>query len=134
MTFSTTPLPRWATSAASPASLAACVALSAFCFTFAVISSMLDAVCTNAAACCSVRCDRSVFPEIGFSGELGGLRRAVGVLLHVRRHLVHARRGLYQCGGLLLGALRQVGISRCNLVCRLVLVIKPGAHTRDSFH
>ncbi len=61
-TSSTTSLPRVATLAACPASCAACEALSALCRTCEVISSMLEAVCTSAAACCSVRCDRSVLP------------------------------------------------------------------------
>ncbi|MNT37064.1 hypothetical protein D3C72_1731820 [compost metagenome] len=48
---------------ASAASLLAWRALSALFFTVAVNSSILAAVSTTAAACCSVRDERSVFPS-----------------------------------------------------------------------
>ena len=41
--------------------------------------------------------------------RLIGLLGVFGVLLHGRRHLLHRGRGLFQAGGLLLGALRQIG-------------------------
>ena len=64
--FSTTSLttspPRAATLDASFASSDAVAALSAFCVTVLVSSSMLAAVCCNDAACSSVRLDRSRLP------------------------------------------------------------------------
>ncbi len=54
--------PRSVTLAASLASSVARLALSAVCFTMAVIWSMLEAVSPSEAACCSVRCDRSRLP------------------------------------------------------------------------
>ncbi len=44
------------------ASVLAWRALSAFCFTMEVSSSMLEAVSSSDEACCSVRCDRSALP------------------------------------------------------------------------
>ena len=59
----TTSLPRVATSEALAASVLACCAFSAFCFTVEVNSSMLDAVSSSEAACSSVREDKSTLPE-----------------------------------------------------------------------
>ena len=42
--------------------LASC-AMPAFCFTVEASSSMLAAVCSSDAACCSVRLERSALPE-----------------------------------------------------------------------
>ena len=61
-TCETTVPPRTATSEAVAASWFAWRALSAFCFTVAVSSSMLEAVSSRLEACSSVRCDRSVLP------------------------------------------------------------------------
>ncbi|KGR98564.1 methyl-accepting chemotaxis sensory transducer domain protein [Burkholderia sp. ABCPW 111] len=58
----TTSLPFSAISDALFASPLACRAFSAFCLTVAVSSSMLAAVSSSDAACCSVRCDRSWLP------------------------------------------------------------------------
>ena len=44
-------------------------------------------------------------------GELVGLARVVGVLLDGGGHLFHRRGGLFQRGGLLFRALRQVGVA-----------------------
>ncbi|KGS55997.1 hypothetical protein X949_4625 [Burkholderia pseudomallei MSHR5609] len=61
-TSPTTVAPFVAMSVALSAQFCASRALSAFCFTVAVNCSMLAAVCCSAAACSSVRCDRSVLP------------------------------------------------------------------------
>ncbi|MCY1226507.1 hypothetical protein D9M72_387380 [compost metagenome] len=61
-TRSTASLPRSARVAASVASPRASRALSAFWRTVLVSSSMLEAVSSSEAACCSVRCDRSALP------------------------------------------------------------------------
>ena len=45
----------------------------------------------------------------GFGGQLIGFAGVLGVLLHGGRDLLHRGGGLFQAGGLLLGALRQVG-------------------------
>ncbi len=58
----TTSPPLTAMSEALTASVLACRALSAFCFTMPVSCSMLDAVSSSDEACCSVRCDRSALP------------------------------------------------------------------------
>ncbi|MCY1294077.1 hypothetical protein D9M70_433590 [compost metagenome] len=58
----TTSPPRSAVSDALAASPLAWRALSAFWRTVPVSCSMLDAVCSSDAACCSVRCDRSLLP------------------------------------------------------------------------
>ncbi|MNW08033.1 hypothetical protein D3C71_2047440 [compost metagenome] len=58
----TTSPPRLAISEAFTASALACRALSAFWRTMPVSSSMLDAVCSSAEACSSVRWERSVLP------------------------------------------------------------------------
>jgi hypothetical protein len=42
------------------------------------------------------------------------LLRVVGVLPHGRGQLLHARRGFFERGGLLFGALRQIGIALGN--------------------
>ena len=61
-TLATTAPPRTATSDAEAASWLACCALSAFCFTVEVSSSIDDAVSPSELACCSVREDRSRLP------------------------------------------------------------------------
>ena len=61
-TWPTTALPFCATDEAFAASALPCCALSAFCFTVDVSSSMLDAVSCSEAACCSVRWLRSILP------------------------------------------------------------------------
>ncbi|CAJ2759683.1 Uncharacterised protein [Burkholderia pseudomallei] len=61
-TWPTTALPLFAISDALAASALACRALSALRRTVPVSSSMLDAVCSSAAACSSVREDRSMLP------------------------------------------------------------------------
>ncbi len=61
-TWPTTLPPRVATSEALTASELAWRALSAFCFTMLVSSSMLEAVSSSELACSSVRCDRSALP------------------------------------------------------------------------
>ncbi|MCY1447713.1 hypothetical protein D9M71_643440 [compost metagenome] len=58
----TTSRPSPAVLDASLASALACRALSAFCFTVAVNCSMLAAVSSSEAACCSVREERSALP------------------------------------------------------------------------
>ncbi|MNQ86082.1 hypothetical protein D3C85_1012660 [compost metagenome] len=62
-TCDTTAPPFTATSEAETASWFACSALSAFCFTVEVSSSIDAAVCSSELACCSVREDRSSLPE-----------------------------------------------------------------------
>jgi hypothetical protein len=52
----------------------------------------------------------------GRAGQLGRPARRVGVALHVCVHLFHRGRGLLQAGGLLLGALRQVGVAAGDLL------------------
>ncbi|BAK14147.1 hypothetical protein PAJ_p0280 (plasmid) [Pantoea ananatis AJ13355] len=54
--------PRPAFADASVASWLAWCAFSAFCLTVEVNSSILAAVCTTAADCCSVRDDKSILP------------------------------------------------------------------------
>ncbi len=61
-TLPTTSPPLTAMSDALTASVLAWRALSAFCFTMEVSSSMLEAVSSSDEACCSVRCDRSALP------------------------------------------------------------------------
>jgi hypothetical protein len=61
-TRSTTSLLRPAVSEALPASALASLAFSAFCRTAAVNSSILAAVSSCAAACCTVRAERSALP------------------------------------------------------------------------
>ncbi len=61
-TSATTSPPLTATSEADTASLLAWWAFSAFCLTVAVSCSIDDAVCSSAAACRSVRADRSMLP------------------------------------------------------------------------
>jgi len=61
-TSATTAPPRLAMPAASPASLLAWRALSAFCFTVDVSSSIDEAVSSSELACCSVRDDKSWLP------------------------------------------------------------------------
>ncbi len=58
----TTSPPLTAMSDALTASVLAWRALSAFCFTMLVSSSMLEAVSSSELACSSVRCDRSMLP------------------------------------------------------------------------
>jgi len=58
----TTSPPLTAMSDALPASWLAWRALSAFCFTMLVSSSMLEAVSSSDEACSSVRCDKSALP------------------------------------------------------------------------
>ncbi|MNQ08466.1 hypothetical protein D3C85_212650 [compost metagenome] len=62
-TCDTTAPPFTATSEAETASWFACRALSAFCFTVEVSSSIDAAVCSSELACSSVRDDRSWLPE-----------------------------------------------------------------------
>ncbi|OEZ57617.1 hypothetical protein JAB2_49860 [Janthinobacterium sp. HH100] len=62
-TCDTTEPPFRATSDAVAASLFASRALSAFCFTVEVSSSIADAVFSSALACISVRDDRSILPS-----------------------------------------------------------------------
>jgi len=70
-TWLTTAPPLPATSDAPMASWLACLALSAFCLTVEVISSMLLAVSSRLLACSSVRCDRSLLPAaISFDAVL----------------------------------------------------------------
>ncbi len=61
-TRDTTSPPRTATSEADTASWLAWLALSAFCCTVDISSSMAEAVSSSELACCSVREDRSRFP------------------------------------------------------------------------
>ena len=62
-TSDTTTPPLTATSEAFTASWLAWRALSAFCFTVEVSSSIEEAVSSSELACCSVRDDRSRLPE-----------------------------------------------------------------------
>ncbi len=62
ITLSTTPPPWLVASSAASASALAARALSVFCRTVAVSSSMLAAVSSSDAACVPVRADRSALP------------------------------------------------------------------------
>src|SRR5512138_1789307 len=61
--------------------------------------------------------DRTAFLGVraGVARELVRLTRAVGVLLHGRRHLLHARSGLFERSGLFLSSLAQIVIASRDL-------------------
>ena len=77
------------------ASSSAWRALSAFCFTVLVSSSMLAAVSSRLEACSSVRCDRSVVPAATWPDAR---HHRLGRDAHLRHHL--AERGIHPSQGL----------------------------------
>ncbi len=93
----TTALPFSATSDALAASVLACCALSAFCLTVEVSSSMLAAVSSSDAACCSVRWLRSVLPvAISFAAPpIAPLLSRTRLTVSVRRSFM-SREGAQQ--------------------------------------
>mmetsp|Transcript_5840 Transcript_5840/g.22859 ORF Transcript_5840/g.22859 Transcript_5840/m.22859 type:complete len:533 (+) Transcript_5840:963-2561(+) len=66
--------------------------------------------------------------------ELGGRLGGVGVLAHRGVHLLHRRRRLLKVGGLLLGALRQVGIAAGDLAGTGQDGVGTAAHLGDDLH
>ena len=75
----------------------------------------------------------------GAGRQLVGLPGVLGVLLHRRGQFFHAACGLFQAGGLLFGALRQVAVARRDLPrrgadrCRCVLRTSPTMPARLAF-